>query len=78
MNRSNAPQGATVGGRQSDEPAAMSLRERSCQSRERPRKWTGSDAGRLYVEQVTTGVVTAQGLGSHSFRGLLASNCFSN
>jgi len=50
----------TVGGRQSDEPAAMSLRKRSCQSRERPRKWPGSVVGRLYVGRVTTGVVRQQ------------------
>jgi len=57
MNRSNAPRGATVGGRQSDEPAAMSLRCGCCQSRTRPRKWPGSVAGWLYVGRVTMAVV---------------------
>lgn len=60
MNRVNVPRRATVVGRQPGEPAAMSLRERSCQSRERPRKWPGSVAERLYADGVTTPVVTLQ------------------
>lgn len=60
MNRSNAPGRATVGGRQPDEPATMSLRCGWCQSHARPRKWPGSVAGLLYVEQVTTAVVRQQ------------------
>jgi hypothetical protein len=49
MNRSNAPRGATVGGRPPDEQAAMSLRSNNA----------GRDiAGRLYAGRATTGVVT--------------------
>jgi hypothetical protein len=59
MNRLQRATRATVGGRQPDEPAAMSLRCGCCQSRERPRKWPGSVAARLYVGSMTTGVVNA-------------------
>jgi hypothetical protein len=38
----------------------MSLRCGWCQSHARPRKWPGSVAGLLYVEQVTTAVVRQQ------------------
>lgn len=74
MNRSSAPRGATVGGRQPGKPAAMSLRCGCCQSHTRPRKWPGSVAGRLYVGMGTTGVVKEQARpASRAERGLAIS-----
>lgn len=53
-------------GRQPDELATMSLRCRWCQSRTRPRKWPGSVAGRLYVDELPRAWSGKPGLDSES------------